>query len=107
MIFVFKVRIKPGHTIDEYVEAWSVGSTFFQRCMGAMGTRLYQHTDEPNTLLAIATWNSKADRDAAWAELSRDDHPQRATLDLHETIADIEVIGHFDGPMWEVSRNSH
>jgi hypothetical protein len=49
--------------------------------------------------LAIATWASKADRDA------KDEYGSEAVrviLAEHHTHCEIKVIGEFDGPEWSV-----
>jgi hypothetical protein len=53
MKFVFEIRIKPGHTAEEYAAAWSRASAIIQRASGAQGTRLHRKIGEPNILLAI------------------------------------------------------
>jgi hypothetical protein len=37
MKFVFEIRIKPGHTVEEYAAAWSRGSVVIRRAPGAQG----------------------------------------------------------------------
>jgi hypothetical protein len=65
MKFVFAIRIKPGHTVEEYAAVWSRGSTIIQRAPSAQGTKLHRKMGEPNVLLVIASWDSKTSRDAA------------------------------------------
>ncbi|MEO8431474.1 MAG: antibiotic biosynthesis monooxygenase [Acidobacteriota bacterium] len=101
MKFIFEIRIKSGHTVDEYVAAWSRGSAIIQRAPGARGTRLHRKIDEPNTLLAIASWDSKASRDASEAYLRPDD-AMKAILDAHSQYADFTVLGAFEDPEWVV-----
>ena len=101
MKFIFEIRIKAGHTVEEYVAAWSRGSAIIQRAPGARGTRLHRKIDEPNTLLAIAGWDSKANRDAADAYL-KPDAEMRAILDEHGRYADFTVLGAFEEAEWVV-----
>ena len=65
MKFIFRVRIKPGHTAEEYAAAWVQASEIIQSATGALGTRLHRRIGKPDELLAIASWDSKSSRDAA------------------------------------------
>src|SRR5215212_11835376 len=93
MKFIFEVRMKAGYTVDEYAQAWVAASEIIQRTPGARGTYLHRKIGEPATLLAIATWESKAHRDA---KDDRRDETVRAILDKHRTHCDIRVIGEFE-----------
>ena len=97
MIFVFEVRIRPGHSAEEYARAWVRASEMIQSAPGARGTRLHRKIGDPDTLLAIASWDSKAARDAA--ESQRDPRVQ-AILDEQARCVEIRVIGEFDDPEW-------
>jgi heme-degrading monooxygenase HmoA len=99
MIFVFEVRIRPGHSAEEYAEAWVRASEIIQSAPGARGTRLHRKIGDPGTLLAIASWDSKRDRDAA--EANRDPHVQ-AILDAQSRAVQISIVGEFDDPSWIV-----
>jgi quinol monooxygenase YgiN len=99
MKFIFEVRMKPGYTVDEYAEAWVRASEIIQRTPGARGTYLHRKIGEPDTLLAIATWESKAHRDA---KDDRRDETVRAILEKHAANCEIRVIGEFDEPEWIV-----
>ena len=97
MKFVFEVRMKPGYTVEEYAKAWVAASEIIQRSPGARGTYLHRKIGDDNTLLAIATWASKADRDA------KDEYGSeavRAILAEQHTHCEIRVIGEFDEPEW-------
>lgn len=99
MKFIFEVRMKPGYTVEEYAEGWVRASEIIQQTPGACGTYLHRKIGEPDTLLAIATWESKAHRDA------KDDHRSetvRAILDKHAKHCEIKVIGEFEEPEWSV-----
>ena len=64
MHFIFEVRVKPGYTAEQYADAWVHASKIIQQAPGARGTRLHRKIGDPNVLIAIATWESKAQRDA-------------------------------------------
>ena len=99
MKFIFEVTMKPGYTIEQYARAWLEASAVIQQSPGAKGTFLHRKIGEPNTLLAIAHWESKAQRDA------KDDHRSatvHAILEKHAKTCEIKVIGEFDEPDWEV-----
>jgi quinol monooxygenase YgiN len=99
MKFIFEVRMKPGYTVDEYADAWVRASKIIQRTPGAHGTYLHRKIGDPTALLAIATWASKAHRDA---KDDRRDETVRAILDMHAKNCEITVIGEFDEPEWSV-----
>ena len=99
MIFVFEVRVRPGHTAEEYAEAWVRASEIIQSAPGARGTRLHRKIGDPNALLAIASWESKTRRDAA--EANRDPRVQ-AILDAQSAKVSISVVGEFEDPAWTV-----
>ena len=92
MKFIFEVIIKGGHTEEEYVNAWKKGSEIIQASPGAQGTILYKKIDEPNKLVAIATWASKEERDLAMKKL-RD---AGAQIDLHKEFGDTHALGNFE-----------
>lgn len=97
MKFIFRIRIKPGHSAEEYAAAWVRASEIIQRAPGARGTRLHRRIGKPDELLAIASWDSKAKRDAL---------PQDPEVDsiLSEAAkyVDIDIIGEFEEPEWTV-----
>ncbi|HRP74235.1 MAG TPA: antibiotic biosynthesis monooxygenase [Rhodocyclaceae bacterium] len=99
MKFIFEVRMKPGYTVEEYAAAWVSASEVIQRTPGARGTRLHRKIGAPDTLLAIASWESKAHRDA---KDDRRDATVRAILDKHAEKCEIRVIGEFEEPEWVV-----
>ncbi|MDI1268605.1 MAG: antibiotic biosynthesis monooxygenase [Polaromonas sp.] len=99
MKFIFEVRMKPGYTVDQYAAAWISASEIIQRTPGARGTYLHRKIGSPDTLLAIATWDSKAHRDA---RDDRRDATVRAILDKHARHCDVTVIGEFEEPEWSV-----
>ncbi|MBN1238943.1 MAG: antibiotic biosynthesis monooxygenase [Gammaproteobacteria bacterium] len=99
MKFVFEVRIRPGHTAEQYADAWVRVSEILQRAPGARGTRLHRKIGDPDVLLAIASWDSKTSRDAM--ESRRD--PRVAAL-LREAAehCEVRVLGEFEEPEWIV-----
>ena len=99
MKFIFEVRMKPGYTVEEYAAAWVEASRIIQRTPGARGTYLHRKIGEPDTLLAIATWDSKESRDA---KDDRRDATVRAILEKHARFCETRIIGEFEEPEWSV-----
>jgi heme-degrading monooxygenase HmoA len=99
MKYVFEVHIKPGSTAEKYASAWVRVSEILQRAPGARGTRLHRKIGDPTVLLAIASWRSKADRDAME---SRRDPAVASILKEASTHCEIRLIGEFDEPEWVV-----
>jgi len=99
MKFLFEIHIKPGHTAEQYAEAWIAASRIIQCAPGARGTRLHRKLDNPNVLLAIAEWASKVHRDAMEA---RPSERVREIIASQAPFVDIRVIGEFDDPEWVV-----
>lgn len=99
MKFIFEVRMKPGYTVEEYAQSWVQASHIIQRAPGARGTLLHRKIGDPNTLLAIATWNSKEDRDA---KDDQRDTTVRAILKANAARCEIRLIGEFEEPEWVV-----
>ena len=99
MLFFFEVHLKPGYTAEQYAEAWVKASRIIQELPGALGTRLHRKLDEPDVLLAVASWDSKASRDAMEA-----DEPEAARRIIAEQapFVDIKVIGEFEEAEWVV-----
>jgi len=102
MKFIFEARLRPGHTIEEYAASWQRVSAIIQRAPGARGTQLHRKIGHPDVLLAIASWDSKAARDARDGFI-RPDAEMRAVLDEQSAIVDITVIGEFEEPQWIVN----
>lgn len=99
MLFIFEVKIKPGYTAAQYAQAWIRASEIIQRASGAQGTRLHRKIGYPDTLLAIATWESKAARDAMESALPSQ---VREIIEAEATFVEVRVIGEFDAPEWTV-----
>lgn len=102
MKFIFQVHLRPGHAAEEYAEVWIRASEILQRAPGARGTLLHRKIGDPRTLLAIASWDSKAARDAR-EEFLAPDSAMREVLDAHLGIVDFELVGEFEEPEWSVA----
>ena len=98
MKFLFEVRIKPGYVAEQYAEAWVRASEIIQRAPGARGTRLHRKIGDPKVLLAIAEWDTKADRDATQGS----DAQVEAIIRAAAKFCDITILGEFDEPEWVV-----
>ncbi|MDX1803371.1 MAG: antibiotic biosynthesis monooxygenase [Alcanivorax sp.] len=99
MKYIFEVRVKPGYTVEEYASAWLEASEIIQQTAGARGTYLHRKIGHPDTLLAIAHWDSKAHRDA------KDDARSarvKAILEKHARVCEVTVVGEFEEPEWRV-----
>lgn len=101
MHFIFEVQIRPGHTAEQYADAWVRASQVIQQAAGARGTRLHRKFGVSDRLVAIATWESKAARDAADESL-RQNNELRAILREASTHAEISILGEFGEPEWVV-----
>ena len=100
MHFIFEVRVKPGYTAEQYAEAWVRASRLIQQAPGARGTRLHRRIGADDRLLAIATWASKADRDAM--EATRNPEIERI-IEAQSEFVEISVIGEFEDAEWIVT----
>ncbi|MBJ6139010.1 antibiotic biosynthesis monooxygenase family protein [Marinobacter litoralis] len=99
MKYIFEVTVLEGYTAEDYADAWVRASELIQQAHGARGTALHRKIGEPNKLLAIASWNSKADRDAMDAQRN----PR--ILEIIKSAApfvEIRPLGEFEDPEWEV-----
>lgn len=99
MHFIFEVRVKPGYTAEQYADAWVRASRLIQQAPGAQGTRLHRRIGSSDSLLAIASWASKKDRDAM--EAARNPEIQRI-IETQAEFVDITVIGEFEDAEWTV-----
>lgn len=99
MLYIFEVTVKPGFTVEEYARGWEKASAIIQQNPGARGTYLHRKIDDPDTVLAIAHWDSKAHRDA------KDDSQSekvRAILSRHAELCEFRLIGEYEEPDWQV-----
>ncbi|HBO12123.1 MAG TPA: antibiotic biosynthesis monooxygenase [Halieaceae bacterium] len=99
MLYLFTVTVAEGYSAEQYAEAWVRASRLIQAAPGARGTRLHRKLDDPRVLLAIASWDSKAHRDAMEA-----DPPAavKAIIAAEAPFVSIDLIGEFDDPEWVV-----
>lgn len=100
MIFVFEVALQPGYTAEQYAQAWTDASRIMQQAPGARGTRLHRKIGDDSTLLAIASWETKACRDEMETAL-----PQRAReiIEQQAAFVTVKVLGEYEDPEWIVS----
>jgi heme-degrading monooxygenase HmoA len=99
VIYVFEIRIRPGHSAEAYADAWVRASRIIQQAPGARGTRLHRKIGDPDTLLAIASWDSKAARDAMEEQPAEE---VRRIIASQADFVDIRTVGEFDDPEWVV-----
>lgn len=99
MKYIFQVRIKEGHTAEEYAEAWVKASEIIQRAPGARGTELHRKVGDDKTLIAIASWDSKAKRDAMEGQ-----HNSEVANIIRSAapFCEITPLGEFEDPEWVV-----
>ncbi|WHI44898.1 antibiotic biosynthesis monooxygenase [Microbulbifer sp. VAAF005] len=103
MKFIFEVYLQDGFKAEDYADAWLRASEIIQRSPGAMGTELHRKIDDPNVLIAIASWRCKKDRDAMQAEHSKEIDEIIASV---APFVKINLIGEFYDPQWVVNINS-
>ncbi len=99
MHFIFEVHVKEGYTAEQYADAWIRASRIIQQAPGAKGTRLHRKIGDERVLLAIATWESKAQRDEME---SRQVEEVRKIIDEQAEFVEVKVLGEFEDPEWEV-----
>ncbi len=101
MKYIFEVTINPGFKAEDYAEIWEAESKIIQREPGACGTRLHRCIGMPSKLVAIASWQSKEMRDAAFKRL--EEHDELIMLRArHEKVVTFHLIGEFEEPDWIV-----
>jgi len=99
MIFVFEVHVHPDYAPEAYAEAWVRASEIIQSSPGALGTRLHRKIDDDRVLLAIASWRSKAERDAMESNPSA---KVREIIRQQAEFVEVRIIGEFEDPEWVV-----
>lgn len=99
MHFIFEVHVKPGYSADQYAEAWIRASKIIQKAPGARGTKLHRKIGDSSVLLAIATWETKAERDAMEKQLPKQ---VRDIIAEQAEFIDVIVIGEFEQAQWQV-----
>lgn len=104
MKFIFEVRIKAGHTAEEYADAWVRASEIIQQAPGARGTELHRKIGDPDTLIAIASWDSKEARDAMESKHNPD---VAEIIRSAAPFVEITPLGEFEDPEWVVMPPEH
>ncbi|GAA3564454.1 antibiotic biosynthesis monooxygenase family protein [Marinobacter xestospongiae] len=99
MKYLFEIRVAEGHTAEEYADAWVRASRIIQQAPGARGTELHRKIGDPQALIAIAYWDSKADRDAMSAKKDPD---VAAILASVASFVEIHRLVEFEDPEWTV-----
>lgn len=99
MHFIFEVHVKSGYSAEQYAEAWVRASKIIQQAPGAQGTRLHRKIGDSSVLLAIATWATKAERDAMEKQQAE---KVRNIIAQQAEFVDVIVIGEFEEPEWQV-----
>lgn len=100
MKYIFEVHIKPGYSAEDYADAWVRASEIIQQAPGARGTELHRKIDDPKVLIAIASWESKEDRDAMEAKPNEE---VAAIIRSAAPFCEIRPLGEFADPEWVVS----
>jgi hypothetical protein len=100
MKFIFEVTLHDGYSAEQYADAWVRASRLIQQAPGARGTLLHRKIGDDRRLLAIASWESKAQRDAMEGEPRPD---IAAIIRSAAPFVDIRVIGEFEEPEWVVT----
>ena len=94
---IFEWHLKVGEE-QAFCNEWKTGSDVIQTYPGARGTKLFRSVDKPGTFFAIAEWDSKEARDAAFGEIKKrpDAHQvlrgHEKFVDYDEVIARLEFI---------------
>ena len=100
MHFIFEVHLKPGVKAEQYADAWIRASEIIQLAPGAQGTKLHRKIGDPRILLAIATWKTKAMRDAMEGTQAEQ---VRSIIAEQAEFVDVVIIGEFEEPEWQVN----
>lgn len=99
MNFIFEVHLNPGYSAEQYADAWVRASKIIQQAPGAKGTRLHRKIGDSNVLLAIATWETKIQRDAM--EVQQSEQVSEIIARQAQSVG-IRVIGEFEDAEWVV-----
>lgn len=99
MKYLFEVRIHDGYDAEDYADAWVRASRIIQSAPGALGTELHRKLNDPQTLIAIASWRTKEARDAMEATPNE---AVQAIINSVSHLCEIRPLGEFDDPEWVV-----
>lgn len=99
VVYVFEISVKTGYTAEQYAEAWVEASRIIQRSPGALGTRLHRNLEDDTKLIAIASWDTKENRDQSAAVVNGE---VQDIIASQAPFVDIRVIGEFADPEWVV-----
>lgn len=99
MKYIFEVRIRDGYRAEDYADAWVRASELIQQAPGARGTELHRSIDDPKKLIAIASWDSKAARDAMEGQPNEE---IKRIIRSAAPFCEIRPLGEFHDPEWEV-----
>ncbi|MCA0893201.1 antibiotic biosynthesis monooxygenase family protein [Microbulbifer agarilyticus] len=100
MKYIFEVQIKQGFRAEQYADAWVRASELIQQAPGARGTELHRKIGEPDKMIAIAHWDSKAQRDA----MQENHNPEiDRIIRSAAPFVEIRVLGCYDEPEWVVT----
>lgn len=103
MKYIFKVTVNQGHSAEQYAQAWVKASRLIQQAPGALGTELHRMIGNPDVLLAIAHWESKAAREAMDEVMAVDQRDQiKKIIQSQAPFVTIDFIGEFEEPEWTV-----
>lgn len=69
--FIWKIQLNPKFTEQEFIDFWRETSAILQNYKGAAGTVMHKVEGEHRTYMAIASWRTKADRDAMQADTEK------------------------------------
>jgi|MDSZ01.3.fsa_nt_gb heme-degrading monooxygenase HmoA len=97
--YLFLVNIKDGYTAEDYAKAWVQASRIIQQAPGALGTELHRKIGDDRSLIAIAHWRSKAERDAMEHQHNEE---VAAIIKRAAPFVDITPLGEFEEPEWVV-----
>lgn len=100
MYFIFEVHLKTGYQPEQYAAAWVKASELIQQAEGARGTRLHRKIGDDTKLLAVASWESKIQRDAMEGAQSAE---IEAIIKAEAEFVDVQVIGEFEDAEWRVT----
>ncbi len=96
--FIFETRVRPGED-EAFIRNWHDFSVPIQKYPGARGTRLHTKRGEEHVYIAIAEWNSREAREAAMADIRKNesDLAQQANAGRqNEDYGEVTVLAEVD-----------